>query len=173
MPFVAHSILAANFHRAAVLIFLAGCTDALDGYLARHFRWTSRIGAYLDPVADKLLLVTTYIALGVQGAVPAWLVWLVLGRDALILAMVAIAWLFTAVRSFPPSVWGKLSTITQVFTALVVIVDRAFLTSEYHAFEIFIEMVTATATLWSGFNYTRRALAEFPTARRVHKAQRL
>lgn len=171
VPFVAQAILSADFHRAAVLIFLAGCTDALDGYLARHFRWTSRVGAYLDPVADKLLLVTTYVALGIQGAAPKWLVGLILGRDALILAMVAIALLFTAVRSFPPTVWGKLSTIIQVVAALAIIVDRAYVTADYHQFEIFIETLTAVATIWSGVNYTRRALTEFPAARLVHKTR--
>ena len=171
VPFVAHSILSADFHRAAVLIFVAGCTDALDGHLARHFRWTSRIGAYLDPVADKLLLITTFVALGVQGAVPAWLVWLILGRDALILTMVAIALLFTSVRSFPPSVWGKLSTIVQVFTALAVIVDRAYVAADFHAFEMFIVAVTASATISSGVHYAWRAVAEFPAARLVHKTR--
>ena len=64
---------------ALVLVFVASVTDGIDGYLARHFAWTSRLGSYLDPIADKLLLVSLYIVLGIAGVVPIWLMWLVLG----------------------------------------------------------------------------------------------
>lgn len=170
MPFVATALANGYFQRAAALIFVAGITDALDGWLARHFRWTSQIGAYLDPLADKLLLVSTYVALGVQGAVPAWLVGLVLGRDLVILAMVGIAFRFTNVRSFPPSTLGKLSTAIQVFTALAIIVDHGFVTLEYKRFELFALGLTATGTGLSGLHYLYRGLTEFPAARRAHKA---
>ena len=134
----------------------------MDGYLARRFAWTSKLGAYLDPIADKLLLMSSYAALGFQGAIPVWLMWVVLGRDALILAMVAIALLFTGVRRFPPTRWGKLSTIGQVFTALVVIVDHAYVSADYRLLEAFLVRATALLTVGSGIHYLWLALSRFP-----------
>ena len=90
-PFILEALWKFQFRKALVLVLIAGATDALDGYLARQFGWTTRLGAYLDPIADKLLLVSVYIMLGVDRAIPYWLVWVVLGRDVLILAMVGIA----------------------------------------------------------------------------------
>ena len=153
VPFVVYAIVSTRFQIAALLIFSAGLTDALDGFLARHYRWTSRTGAYLDPVADKLLLVASYVALGVQGAIPLWLMWLVLGRDCLILAMVATAFLLTTIRDFPPSLWGKLSTIVQVFTAFAIIAARAYNPVERWSWEPLLFLITAAITIGSGLHY--------------------
>lgn len=167
VPFVTQAIWHGDFRRGALLVFVAGVTDALDGWLARHFHWTSRFGAYLDPVADKLLLVLSFVALGFQGSVPGWLVWLILGRDALILTMVAIALLMTKVRSFPPTLWGKLSTIVQVFTALAIIAGHAYANGGFHRFETFLTYVTGAITAGSGIHYLWYGLRAFPAARRA------
>ena len=170
-PIVAWSIWSRDFRQAAVLVFIAGATDALDGFLARHFSWQSRLGAYIDPLADKLLLVLSYLALGASAAVPAWLVWLVLGRDVLILIMVGIAFRFTAVRTFPPSLLGKASTAVQVLTALVVIVDRAYVSLDYRFLEQTLIALTAAATLGSGLHYLWFGFSRFPAARRARLNQ--
>ncbi len=153
----------ANYRLAILLLFIAGVTDALDGYLARRFRWTSRFGAYLDPVGDKLLLVSVYLTLGLRGAIPIWLMWLVLGRDALILAMVAIALLFTAVRSFPPSTWGKLSTIVQIGGALLIIAGYAFFPDRPGWSDESIGLIIAVTTCGSGLHYFWLAIARLRT----------
>ena len=140
---------------ALALVFIAGVTDGIDGYLARHFAWTSRLGAYLDPIADKLLLVSLYIVLGMRGVVPLWLMWLVLGRDVVILGMIAFAFVFTSIRSFPPSVWGKISTIIQMGAAVALLGGRAFeLGLERTWFQTFAVWTTAAVTIWSGVHYT-------------------
>jgi cardiolipin synthase len=167
VPFVAHAIYTSRFERAAILIFAAGWTDALDGYLARHFQWTSRLGSYLDPLADKLLLITTYAALGLEGAAPVWLVGVVLGRDVLILAFVGIAFLFTKVRSFPPTIWGKLSTVVQIIFGWAIIVERAYFAKVAAPWEWVLFAVIAVPTAWSGIHYTYIALRDFPAARRA------
>lgn len=167
VPFVTYAIWNGDFVRGAALIFVAGVTDALDGWLARHFEWTSRLGAYLDPIADKLLLVSSYVALGFQGSVPAWLVWLILGRDALILTMVAIALLMTNVRAFPPTSLGKLSTIVQVFAAVAIVTGHAYAGNRFHEFETFLIYVTALVTAGSGLHYAWYGISAFPAARRV------
>ena len=172
-PVVAWSIWTGGFRRAAVLVFIAGATDALDGYLARSFSWQTPLGAYIDPLADKLLLVLSFLALGMAGAVPGWLVWLVLGRDLLILLMVGIAFRFTDVRRFPPSLWGKGSTMIQVLTALAVIVDRAYVSLDYRNLEWILIALTAIITLGSGIHYLWIGFSRFPAARRARLLSRV
>ncbi len=93
---------------------LVGITDVLDGFLARRFQWSSRLGAYLDPLADKLLLSGSFLVLALSGAIPGWLAFVVLGRDIVILAAAGLLYLVQSRRAFPPSPWGKLSTFVQV-----------------------------------------------------------
>jgi cardiolipin synthase (CMP-forming) len=156
-PLVARFILGGAYGQALGWLIAAGVTDGLDGWLARRFGWSTRFGALLDPVADKVLLVTVYVSMGVAGLVPNWLVALVVGRDVLILAFAGVALLLTAQRSFSPSPWGKLSTLIQIFTGLLAIGSRAFggaiLETAAHA----MVFVTAAATLWSGIDYGLRA----------------
>jgi cardiolipin synthase len=152
IPFILKALWDMHYRLAVPLVFAAGFTDAADGYLARRFSWQSRLGSYLDPLADKALLVSLYVTLGHAGAIPLWLVWLVLGRDVFILSMVASGFVFTNIRSFPPSIWGKVSTMVQVLTALVVLLDRAFSFGP-PALERTLIMLTAAVTAWSGVHY--------------------
>lgn len=123
-PLIALALLDGKYGRALVLFFVAGVSDAFDGFLARKLGETTRFGAYLDPVADKILLASIYLSLGFAGAMPWWMVGIVFGRDLLILSMVAWGLLFTSVRRFPPSIWGKISTFLQILAALLAMGDR-------------------------------------------------
>jgi len=91
-----------------------GVTDVVDGFLARRYQASSRLGAYLDPIADKVLLSGTFLVLALTGAMETWLAVVVLGRDVLILAAAGVLYLATSRRNFPPSPWGKLSTFVQI-----------------------------------------------------------
>ena len=154
VPLIALAVLRGSFRAALAFTFLAGVTDGFDGFLARRYSWTSRLGAWLDPLADKALLVTLFVVLGIIRAFPWWLVALVLARDAVILLMAGIAFAFTAIRDFPPSIWGKLSTIVQVGACVGVLLLRsAAITSS--AMNSFVIAVTALATAWSGVDYVR------------------
>ena len=124
-PFIASDILRGHYSRAIILLFAAGFTDVIDGYLARRLKASTPAGAYFDPIADKILLSVIYVSLGLAAAMPWWMVAVVFGRDILILAMAAYGLLFTSLRKFPPSVWGKISTFFQIAAALVVMGDRA------------------------------------------------
>ena len=120
-PYLFWLIWREHFHVALLVMFFAGVTDALDGFLARRWKVPSRIGEVLDPIADKALLSGAFAALWLAGAIDGWLTAIVFGRDVLILAGAGGALLLSKrLRRFPPSVWGKLSTIVQM--ALVVIV---------------------------------------------------
>src|SRR5437588_8260229 len=98
-------------YRTIIPLFIViSITDVADGYLARHFRSSSRLGAYLDPIADKILLSGTFLVLALTGAIETWLAALVLGRDLMILGTAAVLYMTTTRRNFPPSPWGKIST---------------------------------------------------------------
>jgi len=159
VPVIAAQLAREHYRQALALVFVAGVTDGLDGWLARRFGWMTRVGAWLDPLADKALLVTVYILLGVRAVLPVWLAVLVPLRDVFILSMIGVGLLFTSVRTFPPSRWGKLSTIVQVFTALVVLADAAAGKLLPHAVVLSLVSITAAATIWSGFDYGRRGFA--------------
>ena len=148
-PFVAISILAETYERALILFFLAGISDALDGFLARRLGKITKVGAYLDPVADKILLAAIYISLGAARAIPWWMVGVVFGRDILILGMVAWGLLFTPLRSFPPTVWGKVSTILQIAAALGVMAARSGISMPV---DLLLWLMIA-GTVWSGIHY--------------------
>ncbi|MDE2089174.1 MAG: CDP-alcohol phosphatidyltransferase family protein, partial [Gammaproteobacteria bacterium] len=92
LPVVA--LLMTEHYREALLLFgLAGLSDALDGFLAKRYGWTSRLGAVLDPLADKILLVSSYIALGWLRLLPLWLVAAVIVRDLVIVIGAAVYWI--------------------------------------------------------------------------------
>ena len=146
------AILQREWGTALAVSMIAGFTDTADGWIARRFRLMTRAGAWADPIADKALLVTIYVCLAVTGVVPAWLVWLVLGRDILILAMAGYALAFTPFRDFPPSVWGKVSTVLQVLTAIAAMgVNLA--PERLDALLDALLFATAAGTLGSGAHY--------------------
>jgi cardiolipin synthase len=110
--------------RALIVFAVAGLTDALDGLIARRAGQKTSLGAWLDPMADKLLLVTTFIVLtlpdlGLTNRLPIWLTVLVITRDVLIVLTVAIVNLAMGPRTFRPSIFGKIATATYILTAVV------------------------------------------------------
>lgn len=153
-PFVVVAILNGNYARAIGIFFIAGVSDAIDGYLARRLGAATAIGAYFDPITDKILLSAIYISLGVIGAIRWWMVAAVFARDILILGMAAYGLLFMKVRSFPPSVWGKISTFFQIAAALTVMGGRAGIPAPV---ELALWLMVA-ATLWSGLDYVWRGV---------------
>ena len=169
-PFAVRALLAGDYRLALGIFAMAGVTDALDGYLARRLNAKTRFGAYLDPIADKLLLSATYVALGAAHLVPWWLVAVVFGRDLVILALAGLALLFTTRRDFPPSFWGKLSTVFQVFGAIGIITSRAFPTIALP--QGFLVCAIAGATGWSGVAYVWQAVRLAVSLRRAGSSNR-
>ena len=94
VPVIIWAIASNQMQIAFAIFVIAGVSDAVDGFLAKRFNMASELGALLDPLADKALLVSIFVALGIWGAVPGWLVILVVSRDIMIVAAVIISWLF-------------------------------------------------------------------------------
>ena len=151
VPFVVSAILDGRHFLALALFAGAAVTDLLDGAVARRFRLATPVGAWLDPVADKCLLSGVFLALACAGTVPWWLVFLIFGRDLYILAGAAIVMSLTPIRKFPPSIWGKASTLIQAVTA------AAWMAGNVGQARAMLWLCVAF-TVWSGIHYTWRTL---------------
>lgn len=158
-PAVGWLLARGEVRSAAILLGVAAATDALDGWLARRLDAATPLGAYLDPLADKLLAATVFLGLAASGRLPGWLAALVLGRDLLILAFALWALRFTRLRRFPPSVWGKVSTALQFSLGLACLLhaltELAWLETSVRT----LVPAVAAATAGSGLHYGWRARA--------------
>ena len=99
------------------MFVVAGISDAVDGFLAKRFNWETELGAYLDPIADKLLIVCIFIALGVTARLPSWLVIMVVSRDVLIVIAVVLSWLLNHPTPMKPLAVSKMNTVAQIVLA--------------------------------------------------------
>jgi cardiolipin synthase (CMP-forming) len=108
------------------LFVVAGLSDAVDGFLAKRFNMASDIGALLDPLADKALLVSIYVALGIWGAIPRWIVILVVSRDIMIVGAVIVSWLLGKPVAMKPLMVSKLNTVAQVSFAALILAALGF-----------------------------------------------
>ena len=152
--------LAYHLYREALLVFiLGGMTDFLDGFVARKMKQQTALGAYLDPVADKLLVITSFIMLGAIEGIPMWLAVVVVVRDILILIGYAIIYVLVEERlQVKPSLIGKWSTTLQLLTlgvALALLYDPKLFSVP--VLRLFV-WVTAVATVVSGCQYLYRGL---------------
>lgn len=157
-PVVAYLILTGQPLATLILFFLAGMTDVIDGALARRFQYATSAGAYLDPIADKVLLSTVCICLAAHGSLAWWFVVVIFARDLLILAAAGIALAFTGIRKFPPSIWGKLSTFLQLLTAGAAMVRDVYPTFTFDSIAHALVWLAAAATVWSGLHYGWRGI---------------
>jgi cardiolipin synthase len=129
-PFIVLAIFDHDFRLALLILAVAGLTDVLDGWIARRFDVRSVVGAYLDPIADKLLITVTYVTLtidtGQAVVVPLWLTILALFRDFLISFMAVFLYVVQHIRQFPPTRLGKATMVAHVVTVGVVLVANAY-----------------------------------------------
>jgi cardiolipin synthase len=119
------SLFRGRFDVALGLVFVAGLSDALDGFLAKRFDWRSRLGGLLDPLADKLLLVSLFVALSMLGLLPAWLAAVVIGRDVLIVSGALAYTLVVGPVDPEPSRVSKLNTLAQLACVVSVLLGEA------------------------------------------------
>ncbi len=139
---------------ALAVLIVAGLTDGIDGLLARRLNQKSSLGAVLDPIADKLLLSSSFFVLALKAKLHWWLTILVLSRDVLILVTAAVIIIVAGYRPFSPSLFGKLTTTFQivlVFTVvLAAIIEQPWLLQLNRLLIIFV----AGLTVFSGFHYS-------------------
>ncbi len=126
VPVIVWAIASNQMTIAFVVFEVAGVSDAVDGFLAKRFNMTTEIGALLDPVADKALLVSIYVTLGISGDIPRWLVILVVSRDFMIVGAVIISWILENPVPMKPLMVSKLNTVAQVAFAALVLASLGF-----------------------------------------------
>ena len=126
VPFIVWAIASNQMEIAFAIFVVAGVSDAVDGFLAKRFNMASELGALLDPLADKALLVSIYMALGIWGAVPRWIVILVVSRDIMIVSAVIVSWIFGKPIPMKPLMVSKLNTVAQVAFAALVLAALGF-----------------------------------------------
>jgi cardiolipin synthase (CMP-forming) len=147
VPFVVWAIASGAMWLAFVLFLAAGVSDAVDGFLAKRFHMTTELGAYLDPLADKALIVSIYLTLGIKASIPGWLVILVVSRDILIVGGILLAWLLGKPFKIKPLVVSKLNTAAQIVFACVVLGSLGFDIAAHNLTMALMGLVTALTLL--------------------------
>jgi cardiolipin synthase len=154
VPVVVWAIASREMEAAFLLFLIAGLSDGVDGFLAKRFAMVSELGAHLDPLADKVLIVSIYVALGITEEIPRWIVILVVSRDIMIIGGVMLAWFLGKPMRVRPALVSKLNTVAQIVFASLVLAELAF-RLEFHAIEAVAMASVAVLTLASIGFYVR------------------
>jgi cardiolipin synthase len=145
---------------ALVIFILAGVTDGLDGLLARMLNQRTSLGAYLDPVADKFLLVSAFVTLAIQGMIPAWLTVVVISRDLLIFTGIAILELSRVSYRIAPSMVSKCTTVAQLTTIFLLLLSIQTSVVEHSLPPVYA--LTAFLSIASGLHYVYLGIQIMP-----------
>jgi len=151
VPVLVWAIASDQIRIAFGLFLAAGVSDAVDGFLAKRFGMATALGAYLDPLADKAMLVSIYVALAIVDAIPLWLVILVVSRDIMIVSAVILSWLVDKPVKLKPHPVSKLNTVAQIALALLVLASLGFEFSANAAITALMALVAVLTLLSVAF----------------------
>jgi cardiolipin synthase len=151
VPFVIWAIASGELRIAFVLFMAAAISDAIDGFLAKRFGMQTELGAYLDPLADKVLIMSIYLTLGISGVIPRWIVILVVSRDVMIIGAVILSWLVDKPLTVKPLTISKLNTACQILYASLVLAVNGFGFDAGWLLTLTLALVTALTLLSIGF----------------------
>jgi cardiolipin synthase len=151
VPIVVWAITSGQMRIAFLLFLIAGISDGVDGFLAKRFHMKSELGAYLDPLADKALIVSIYVSLGIAGALPIFLVILVVSRDIMIISAFMLSWLVGKPMPIKPLMVSKANTVAQILLAVLVLAEQAFGFQAAIGSEIMMGLVAVLTLLSVGF----------------------
>ena len=149
-------LIQGSFLSAIITFITAALTDALDGFLARTLDQQTALGAYLDPIADKALLASSFVTLSVLHIIPGWLTVIVISRDIIILLGILVLSMMSIAVKIRPTAVSKITTAIQLATVLTVLSDRCFLGYIHETWLIVLYGATAFFTIISGLNYMVR-----------------
>ena len=169
-PLLVWLLLDNKLEQALFVFFVAGMTDGLDGLIARLFNQKTQLGAYLDPLADKLLLVSSFILLGRLGLVPVWLVIVAVSRDAIILLGLLMLMFHDVPLVIRPSIISKATTLVQLTTVLLVLCTPYI---QLHAWVYSVCFVlTGVLCAMSGFHYITMGFSLYDACRNSNGSER-
>lgn len=152
VPLIILLILQEAWTGAFIFFLLAGLSDAVDGFIAKRFDMQSELGKFLDPLADKALLVGIYVTLGVKGQLPAWLVILVVSRDVLLIGGTLLSLVMDVDIEIKPLLISKINTVCQIALALTVLAELGMMDLPLISTGMLVLVVAAT-TIMSGASY--------------------
>lgn len=151
VPCLIWLLLNQQYERSLILVFLMGVSDGLDGFLARWYHWKTTLGSYLDPIADKIMLLSVFITFAVLGWVPWWLAGIVVARDVILLAGAVFYHLSTRQLKMEPLMISKINTFMQIVFAVSLIYTQIW---PIHTQILNVLMtIVACTTLASGSQY--------------------
>jgi cardiolipin synthase (CMP-forming) len=162
LPLYLILVLYQEYRWALLALVLVAGTDFIDGLLARKLHQQSALGAYLDPIADKLLLSSSFLALAMEKKIAWWLTIMVLSRDILLLVVAAVILIIQGYRPFPPSLLGKATTFFEVGLVFFVLLGAAYPADRIELLTHYLAYMVAAFVTISGFHYA------IVVARRLH-----
>ncbi len=151
VPVVVWAIASGEMRFAFLLFMVAAISDAVDGFLAKRFGMTTELGAYLDPLADKVLIVSIYLTLGFNGIIPRWIVILVVSRDIMIVGAILLSWLVDKPVTVRPLTVSKLNTAVQIIYAGLVLATFGFALDIDRLLTLVMALVAVLTLLSVGF----------------------
>jgi cardiolipin synthase len=154
LPFIVIYMVSGRYGVALVLFMIAGMSDGLDGLLARHLNQQTKLGQYLDPIADKLLLSTTFMVLSILHKIPWRYTVVVFSRDISILFASAVLFAIAGLRDFRPSIFGKANTFAQVAAVVAVMVLQLYPVKWVAIVRIGLLRAVFAFTIISALHYT-------------------
>ena len=154
LPLFLIAIHYGRYDWALVILVVAGLTDGFDGWLARRLNQRTTLGTFLDPIADKLLLSSSYVFLALKGKIAWWLAILVLSRDVLLVTASAVIVLVVGYQTFPPSIYGKANTLFQILFIFFVLLIEVFPHPHLQMVHRGFIFVVAFFTVLSGLHYS-------------------
>ena len=166
-PLLVILLLEERLSEALLVFIVAGITDGLDGLIARLYKQKSRLGAVLDPLADKLLLASTYVLLAFQNLVPNWLTVIVLSRDLLIMVGIFVLFMQDLPVEIRPTLISKMTTCAQILTAIVTMASA--LAVPHPLLKKILFQITASLTIVSWGQYLVRGVRIMQQAGENHK----
>src|SRR5262249_6103020 len=143
-----------RYRWALLVLVVAALSDGFDGLLARKLNQKSALGAYLDPIADKLLLSSSFVILAFKGKLAWWLTIMVLSRDILLLVVAAVIIMISGYRPFPPSILGKCTTAAQILLVFLVVLGASYPGDTLTGLIRAMVYLVAALTVASGFHYS-------------------
>jgi cardiolipin synthase len=153
VPVIVIFLMQGAFVKALIVLAVSGLTDALDGFLARVLKQQTTLGAYLDPIADKALLVSCFVTLSIKGIIPGWLTVIVISRDCIILFGIAVLSIMSITYEMRPAFISKVTTAIQLLMVLSALLFRILPGLIDYQWITFLHWATAFFTIVSGLNY--------------------
>lgn len=158
VPVLVIFLIQGLFFNALMIFVVAGITDALDGFLARTLKQKTTLGSYMDPLADKALIISSFVTLSILGMIPAWLAVIVVSRDFVILLGVAVLFFMSVSFEIRPAFVSKVTTALQLLTILFVLLLECLPKDFYCRLVEVVYWVTALFTVISGLNYVAKGV---------------